>query len=240
MVYRIWIVEDDTKIAALLREELRRYGYEAMTAESFRDLKEEFLRLSPHLVLLDINLPYFDGFYWCRQIRTVSHVPILFISARVGEMNQVMAIENGGDDYITKPFPVEVVLAKVKGALRRAYGEYALQESRDLLETCGLFLHRAKNRLEWREQRVDLSRNECLLFAELISHAGEVVAREQLLSALWDDAEFVDDNTLTVNIARARRKLKDLGLDQAVIETVRGQGYRFRLGPASTEGEKGG
>lgn len=118
------IVEDDDKISEILAGYLAKYGYEVVRLRSFRDVKSEFLTASPHLVLLDINLPYMDGFFWCRQIRTVSNVPVIFISARAGDMDQVLALENGGDDYITKPFSVEVVIAKVRAALRRAYGEY--------------------------------------------------------------------------------------------------------------------
>lgn len=122
---RVFIVEDEPKLAAIVGSHLARFGFQVIVAKQFSDLKAEFLEVDPHLVLLDVNLPYFDGFYWCRQLRTVSTVPIIFISARSGAMDQVMAIENGGDDYLVKPFDLEIVTAKVRGALRRAYGEYA-------------------------------------------------------------------------------------------------------------------
>ncbi|WP_409344113.1 winged helix-turn-helix domain-containing protein [Paenibacillus sp. MBLB4367] len=226
-MYRIMIIEDDDKIASILKEYIVKYGYEVVRAVRFRDLKQEFADTKPNLVLLDINLPHFDGFYWCRQIRTVSNVPIIFLSARVGDMDQVMAIENGGDDYLTKPFHLDVVMAKIKSALRRAYGEYAPSAaSSDELEANGLTLDRAKNVVEWNGNRADLSRNECLLLAALVAKAGRIVTREDLLEALWDDVHFVDDNTLTVNVTRVRKKLEELGLPKA-IETVRGQGYRL-------------
>jgi DNA-binding response OmpR family regulator len=226
-MYRIMIIEDDDKIAAILKEYIVKYGYEVVRAVRFRDLKQEFAEVKADLVLLDINLPHFDGFYWCRQIRTVSNVPIIFLSARVGDMDQVMAIENGGDDYITKPFHLDVVMAKIKSALRRAYGEYASSSAgSDALEANGLALDRAKNVVEWNGKKADLSRNECLLLGSLIAKAGRIVTREDLLEALWDDVHFVDDNTLTVNVTRVRKKLEELGLPKA-IETVRGQGYRL-------------
>jgi DNA-binding response OmpR family regulator len=224
------IIEDDDKIASILEQYIERYGYEAVRAVRFRDLKQEFIDANPHLVLLDINLPHFDGFYWCRQIRTVSSVPIIFLSARVGDMDQVMAIENGGDDYMTKPFHLDVVIAKIKSALRRAYGEYATPSpsSTDVLAASGLTLDRARNIVEWNGSQVDLSRNECLLLASLLAKTGRIVSRDDLLEALWDNIDFVDDNTLNVNVTRVRKKLEELGLPKA-IETVRGQGYRLDL-----------
>jgi DNA-binding response OmpR family regulator len=222
------IVEDDDKIAAILGGYLDKYGYEPVRVTDYRNVKQAFVELQPHLAILDINLPQFDGFYWCRQIRTISNVPILFLSARVGEMDQVMAIENGGDDYITKPFHLEVVMAKIKSALRRAYGEYASvqQTMTDMIDVEGLTLDRSKGTLEWNGRRTDLSRNESKLAEVLMRQAGHIATREQLLEALWDDVTFVDDNTLTVNVTRVRRKLEEIGIDRA-IDTVRGQGYRL-------------
>lgn len=228
-MYRIMIVEDDEKIASILKEYIAKYGYEAVRAARYRELKQEFVETAPDLVLLDINLPHYDGFYWCRQIRTVSNVPILFLSARVGEMDQVMAIENGGDDYLTKPFHLDVVMAKIKSALRRAYGEYAAPAGgADELEAAGLKLDRTKNTVAYVDARMDVSRNECLLLSALMAKVGRIVSREELLEALWDDVHFVDDNTLTVNVTRVRKKLEELGLPKA-IETIRGQGYRLSL-----------
>ncbi|MEY9096026.1 response regulator transcription factor [Paenibacillus sp. RC84] len=227
-MYRILIVEDDDKIAHILKDTLIKYEYEVFRAVRFHDIKGEAAELEPDLILLDINLPRYDGFYWCRQIRTFSNVPIIFLSARTGEMDQVMAIENGGDDYLTKPFNLDVVLAKVKGALRRAYGEYAqAHPSRDEWELNGLKLDRMKNSLEFAGKRMELTKNELLLFDCLAQKAGSIASREELLEALWDDVHFVDDNTLTVNVTRVRRKLEEIGLP-GIIETVRGQGYRLQ------------
>src|SRR5690606_35854145 len=190
----------------------------------------EFIAVDPDLVLLDINLPWFDGFYWCRQIRTVSTVPVIFVTARDGTMDQVMAIENGGDDYIVKPFNLEVVTAKVRAALRRAYGEYAAPLEPDLdVEHLGVTWDARRLAVSYQGRRAELSRNEGQLLAGLLAARGAVVARETLLEALWDDAEFVDDNTLTVNVTRLRRKLSEVGLGEAV-RTVRGEGYRLEVG----------
>lgn len=229
---RIFLVEDEPKLATIVADHLGRYGYEVTRAQRFDDIKHEFLAVDPGLVLLDINLPWFDGFYWCRQIRTVSTVPVIFITARGGAIDQVMAIENGGDDYIVKPFSLEVVTAKVKGALRRAYGEYAGQpEPGRSSQHGGLSWHPQRLQADYGGRRTELSRNEGLLLDSLLRAQGRVVRREALLAALWDDAEFVDDNTLTVNVTRLRRKLVELGLDDA-LRTVRGEGYK--LDPLNT------
>ncbi|MDF2630197.1 MAG: two-component response regulator [Symbiobacteriaceae bacterium] len=234
MNYRIMLIEDDAKIAAILKAELERYAYEVVCVTDFGRIKEEFLGARPHLVLLDINLPRYDGFYWCRQIRTVAKVPILFVSAREGEMDQVRALEHGGDDYIVKPFNLELVLAKVKSALRRAYGEYALGAEAEILRAGDLLLDRNRNRVSRGETEAELAPNEFRLLWALAERTGAIVSREELLEALWDDVDFVDDNTLTVNVARVRRRLADLGLPDAV-ETKRGQGYL--LNPAAAPRE---
>ncbi|WP_281885892.1 response regulator transcription factor [Paenibacillus sp. YYML68] len=236
-MYRILIIEDDDKIAAILKSNMEKYGLEAACASHFRDLIPEIETFAPHVVLLDVNLPYYDGYYWCRQIRARSSIPIIFISARSGEMDQVMAIENGADDYMTKPIPLELLMAKVRGILRRVYGEYAeisefstpLQSSSSSeLHVQGLTLRLHRNDLLWQKQRVELTKTEKLLAEGLLKHYGRIVSREELLEALWDDVQFVDDNTLTVNVTRLRKKLEELGLPKA-IETVRGQGYMFTL-----------
>lgn len=233
-MYRIFLVEDDPKISAIVAGHLERYGYDVVRASRFDDLKNEFVAADPHLVLLDINLPWFDGFYWCRQFRTVSTVPVIFVTARSGEMDQVLAIENGGDDYVTKPFNLEVVTAKIKSALRRSYGEYARQqgqpgaEANELLWIDGLSWDSGRLQLEFAGERTVVSRNEGLLLEALLRAQGRVVTRETLLAALWDDADFVDDNTLTVNVTRLRRKLDEVGLTDA-IRTIRGEGYQLDM-----------
>ncbi|MFD3449537.1 response regulator transcription factor [Microbacteriaceae bacterium 4G12] len=225
-MYNILLVEDDEKIAQILEEHLERYGYTSHRIQNFRQIKQEFLDVNPHLVLLDVNLPYFDGFYWCRQIRAISNVPILFISARTGDMDQVLALENGGDDYITKPFHLDVVMAKVKSTLRRVYGEYAAVQEQDHYNVNGLLLFPSQHVLEWNDQRVELTKNEYQLLECLMKKVNQYVTREELLEALWDEVAFVDDNTLTVNVKRVRTKLEELGITSAVL-TKRGYGYSF-------------
>ncbi len=221
---KIMIVEDDMKIAELLSTHVAKYGYEGIIVSDFQNVLNIFLEEQPELVLLDINLPSFDGYYWCRQIRTVSNAPIIFVSARTGEMDQVMAIENGGDDYITKPFHLDVVMAKVKSALRRGYGEYASAAESDCLGVNGLLLFPSQHVVEWQGQQTELTKNEFYLLECLMKQANQYVTREELLEALWDEVAFVDDNTLTVNVKRVRKKLEELGIKNAIV-TKRGYGY---------------
>ncbi len=222
------IVEDDQKIAQLLCAHLERYGYQAFPITDFNRIMEQFGDVQPDLVLLDVNLPKFDGYYWCRQIRLQSSCPILFISAREGKMDQVMALENGADDYITKPFHYEVVLAKISSQLRRAYGSYAAPQKERTIEAAGLLLYPERLKLSYREQTVELGAKESALLQSMMERLDRVVSRELLLNQLWDDQVFVDDNTLNVYITRVRKKLKDLGIENA-IETVRGSGYLLRV-----------
>ena len=223
-MYKIFVIEDDKKIVNLIEDRLNRYGYNVVTVKDYSNIKSEFMKENPHLVLLDINLPNYDGFFWCREIRTVSNVPIIFISARFSDMDQVMAIENGGDDYIIKPFSFDLLLAKIKGVLRRTYGEYAENRSKDVYEVDGVYLYKTQNIVEWKGEKIELSKKEFALLYILISNLNGIVSREALLEELWDDMDFVDDNTLSVNIARLRKRLEDIGIYNA-IETKREQGY---------------
>lgn len=216
------IVEDDKKITELIKKALERYGYKVYAVKDFSNIRSEFIKNNADLVLMDINLPFYDGFYWCRDIRTVSKVPIIFISARDSDMDQVMAIENGGDDYITKPFSYDLLLAKIKGVIRRVYGSYA--ESSEVYEVRGLFLHINQSIVEFNKKKIELSKKEFQLLHTLLKNVNKIVSRETLLEVLWNDTYFVDDNTLSVNITRLRKRLEDLGIKD-VIETKRGQGY---------------
>ncbi len=225
-MYPIFLVEDDPKIVSLLQEHLEKYDYIVTSCRDFSRVLDEFERVQPALVLLDITLPRFDGFYWCRRIRAVSTCPILFISARDSTMDQVMALENGADDYISKPFSFEVVVAKVGSQVRRAYGEYAIQTSERTMKHAGLVLYPERLQATFGSQTTTLSKKEALLLECLLERPDRVVSRERLLEALWDDVDFVEENTLNVNIARVRKKLQELGLPDAV-ETVRSAGYRF-------------
>lgn len=226
--HRILIVEDDIKIASMLADTLRKYHYEVKTVEHFDQIIEEFKTFDPHLVLLDINLPSYDGFYWCRQLRQFTTVPIIYISARSGEMDQIFALENGGDDFIMKPFHYEIVLAKIKSQLRRTYGEYAAKQEERTVKQGQLTLYLERMELHTKTDHIALQKKECVILELLMSASPKVVSRERLLEELWDDQAFVDENTLNVNMTRVRKKLADYHV-QSTIETVRGAGYRFVL-----------
>jgi two-component system, OmpR family, response regulator len=223
----ICVVEDDPKLAELLCNQLLRFGFEPYQVTNFRNIDQEVVASQAKLVILDINLPYYDGFYWCRKIRQLSNAPILYLSARAGEMDQVLALESGGDDYITKPFHPEVLMAKIRAMLRRAYGEYASgTPASDTLSWGDLRLDVRRGLLHARDVTVSLTATEMELLRQLIEAGGNIVRREDLLIALWDDTHFVDDNTLTVNVARVRRKLAEVGFPDVIV-TVRGLGYRL-------------
>lgn len=226
--HRIFIVEDDHKIASLLADTLRKYQYQVEVIQNFERLLQEVVAFQPHLILLDINLPAYDGYYWCRQLRQQTTCPIIFISARSGEMDQIFALENGGDDFITKPFNYEIVLAKIRSHLRRTYGEYAPKQEERTVQAGQLQLLLERMELHKGDLVVPLQKKECIILSLLMSNAQKVVSREQLLEELWDDQSFVDENTLNVNMTRVRKKLLDYDV-RSSIETVRGAGYRFML-----------
>lgn len=222
-MYSIMIIEDDKKMAELIKNHLERYDYKTFLVKDFSNIINEFLQYKPELVLMDINLPFYDGFYWCSDIRRSSKVPIIFISARDSDMDQVMAIENGGDEFITKPFSYDVLLAKIKAVLRRVYGNYA-DNHKEFLKINGLILYTDKSILEYKNKKTELSKNEFSLLLYLVKNINKIVSRDTLLEILWSDTEFIDDNTLSVNVTRVRRRLEEVGIVNA-IETKRGQGY---------------
>ncbi|EJP6472581.1 response regulator transcription factor [Clostridium botulinum] len=222
-MYSIMIVEDDKKMAKLIENHLERYGYKTFLINDFSNVKDEVLECKPDLILMDINLPFFDGFYWCSDIRNYSKVPIIFISARDSDMDQVMAIDNGGDDFITKPFSYYVLLAKIKGVLRRVYGSYAKNDV-DFLKIGDLILYTNKSLLEFKGRKTELSKNEFSLLLYLLKNINKIVSRDTLLEILWSDTDFIDDNTLSVNVTRLRKRLEEVGINNS-IETKRGQGY---------------
>ena len=224
-MYTILLIEDDIELGSIVEKSLKRYGFAVLQPESFRLIEEEFSEIKPDLVLMDINLPYYDGFHLCRSIRRHSKIPIIMISARSQEVDQILALELGADDYLVKPFTPEMLLSKVNAAIRRVYGEYAGSEQESVLPN-GLSLNTEALTL-WRGGKtVDLSKNEYRLLKKLLDHHGGYVAREVLIEEVWDSTTFIDDNTLTVNIARIRQKLSMLSLEDA-IKSKRGAGYMF-------------
>ncbi|MDU1846443.1 MAG: response regulator transcription factor [Niallia nealsonii] len=224
---KIMIIEDDAKIAEYLSTYIKKYGYEAIITIDFETIIDTFREVQPDILLLDINLPSYDGYYWCRQIRKESICPVIFISARTGEMDQVMAIENGGDDFITKPFHPDIVMAKIRSQLRRAYGEYATKHEERVLHQEGLSLYPERFELRFKDKVTQLTKKETDIIESLLDRYPRVAGRQDLLAKLWDDEAYVDENTLNVNIARVRKKFQELGIEEAV-ETVRGAGYRLR------------
>jgi len=224
-MYKLMLIEDDTELSALIQENLERYGYTIVQPENFLTIEDEFTRIRPDLVLLDINLPYYDGYYLCRTFRNQSNVPILIISARNQELDQIMAIELGADDYITKPFTFEMLQSKVKAVTRRAYGEYATKVQNF---TCAgdLCIDADTLVLTFHTKKINLSKNEYKLLKKLIDNKNSFVSREELIEEVWDSITFVEDNTLTVNITRIKHILFELGFDD-VIKSKRGVGYMF-------------
>ncbi|HEY4543553.1 MAG TPA: response regulator transcription factor [Tissierellaceae bacterium] len=223
-MYKIMIVEDDKKISSMISEELKKYNYETYIPTDYEKILDGFIKEEPDLVLLDINLPKYDGFYWCKEIRKISKVPIIYISARFSEMDQVLALEKGGDDYVIKPFSFDILLVKIKSLLRRTYGEYSLKNDSNILNSQGLVLNKDKNTISFKDKSIELSNKEFRLIQILAENIGNIVSREELLEELWDDVSFVDDNTLSVNITRIRKQLAKLGIFDAVV-TKRGLGY---------------
>ncbi len=223
MHYKIGIVEDDIKIAALLKEHLKKYGFEIWMCDDFTNVDEQVLSNNLQLLLLDINLPHYDGFFWCKKIRQHSTIPILFLSARNMDLDQIYAIECGGDDYLTKPFSYDVVTAKINAHLRRIYGEYALQE-RKTIELDKMILNTDTLKLEYLEQTISLTKNEKDILEYLFRAYPSPVKRNELLELLWDTDVFVEENTLNVNIGRARKRLKELKCPFE-IKAIRNVGY---------------
>lgn len=219
--YRIFIVEDDPVIAEELRMLLEQWDCLPRTAGDFRAVDEEVKAFSPHLILMDIGLPFYNGYYWCSEIRRFSTAPIVFISSASDKMNIVMAMDMGGDDFISKPFDGAVLMAKLRSLLRRSY-DFA--SASPTLEYRGVVLNTADSSLNYGGERLELSRNEYRILLTLMENRGRIVTREKLMEALWQTDCFVDDNTLTVNVNRLRKKLDAMGLSGFILTRV-GLGY---------------
>ncbi len=229
MAEKIFVVEDDPVIAAGLERELTKWHYQVQRAEDFEAIDQECRRFAPHLVLLDLNLPSYDGYYWCQMIRKDSDVPILFLSARDTSMDQVMAMQVGGDDYVTKPIDLPLLLAKVQALLRRAYRYNSASE---ILAFAGVQLDPTKARLLYQGQASDLTATELLILKQLFQAQGDYVSRESLMEECWLGETYIDDNTLAVNISRLRKKLSDMGLAD-FIKTKKRVGYALNEEVAS-------
>lgn len=225
-MYKILVIEDDIKLNKLITEYLQKYRYKLICIEDFKNVEEELEKSKADLVLLDINLPYYDGFQLCKTFRRTSKIPVIIISSRNSEEEQIRGLELGADDYIVKPFNFDFLLTKIQVAIRRVYGEYA-KESNIIESMGGIKLNKDTFKMIYNRIEIELSKNELKLLSKLIKNENRIVSREELLEELWDDTIFVDDNTLTVNITRIRSKLKELGVIE-VISTKRGIGYMFQ------------
>nr|WP_317347722.1 response regulator transcription factor [uncultured Blautia sp.] len=223
-MYKIFLAEDDEVICSLVKKHLESWGYKVYAAEDFSDIMGEFVRVDPQLVILDLKLPCYNGFHWCDEIRRVSQVPVIFLSSAADNMNMVMAMSRGADDFIPKPFHLEVLSAKVQAILRRAYSFGA---GANLLERGGAVLNLGSGDLSFQGRSVSLTRNELKILNLLFSQAGNMVSREDIMQMLWENDDFVDDNTLTVNVNRLRRKLEEIGLGNMIL-TKKGRGYMIK------------
>lgn len=220
-MYKILIVEDDETIAGGLKNHLEKWNYQEECMTDFKDVMGKFVEFEPQLVLLDIVLPFFNGFHWCQEIRKISKVPIIFLSSANDNMNIVMAMNMGGDEFIEKPFDLNVVTAKVQAVLRRTY---EFRGTADVMEWNGAILNLADATVLYQDQKLELSKNEFKILQILLENTGKIVSRESIMTRLWDSNEFIDDNTLTVNVARLRKKMEQIGLGGKII-TKKGIGY---------------
>lgn len=220
-MYRILIVEDDPGIGTAIQSHIETWGLEARCAEDFRDIVKEFTKYSPHLILMDISLPFYNGYHWCMEIRKMSKIPIIFISSASDNMNIVMAMNMGGDDFIAKPFDMNVLTAKIQAVLRRTY-DFGNQIS--VLQHRGVLLNLSDASLSYEGERIELTKNDYRILKTLMENKGHVVSRDKLMEKLWETDCFVDENALTVNIARLRKKLEQAGIE-GFIGTKKGMGY---------------
>ncbi len=222
-MYRILIIEDDNTISEEIGKYLDRWGYETVCVTHFENILPQFLSFDPQLVLLDIGLPFYNGYYWCSEIRKISQVPVVFVSSASDNMNIVMAMNMGGDDFIMKPFDLEVLLAKVQAILRRTY---SFQQQSAVMEHGNVILNLTDMSLLYQGTKIELTKNEFRILQCLYEHAGGTVSRENIMKKLWDDECFVDDNTLTVNMNRLRKRLEEAGIHNFIM-TKKGVGYQL-------------
>lgn len=220
-MYKIMVIEDDIEIASIIKKQIESWGNEAHCVKDFQAILTEFAEFDPHLVLIDIMLPFYNGYHWCSEIRRVSDVPIIFISSASDNMNIVMAMNMGGDDFIAKPFDLNVLTAKLQALLRRTYD---LSGKTPVLEHRGAILNLNDTAMNYNGQKIELTKNEFKILQTLMESKGRVVSRNTLMTRLWESDEYVEENTLTVNINRLRKKLSMVGLED-FIKTKSGSGY---------------
>lgn len=222
-MYRIFIVEDEETIAQTVKNHLESWDYEVACVSDFSEVMREFVEFAPQLVLMDIKLPFFNGYHWCSEIRKVSKVPVIFLSSASDNMNIVMAMNMGGDDFIAKPFDLDVLTVKVQAMLRRSY-DFAGSSS--VIEHKGVMLNLTEATLFYQEQKLELTKNELRILQTLMENKEKVVSRDMLMTKLWESDAYVDENTLSVNVNRLRKKLESIGLSEFIL-TKKGIGYRL-------------
>ena len=220
-MHKILIIEDDLVIAKGLQNHLCQWGYQVDYVTDFKAVLRTFSELDPQLVLLDISLPFFNGYHWCSEIRKLSKVPIIFISSMSDNINIVMAVNMGGDDFIAKPFDLSVVVAKVQALIRRTY---SFGGQMNIIEQSGAVLNLSDTTLSYQNEKIQLTKNEFKILQILLENAGKVISRDSIMTRLWESDSFIDDNTLTVNVARLRKRLEEMGLCD-FIKTKKGLGY---------------
>lgn len=220
-MYRIMIVEDDLAMAGAMKKQIEAWGNEAVCVRDFQHVLNVFTECDPHLVLMDIMLPFFNGYHWCSEIRRISNVPVAFLSSAADNMNIVMAMNMGGDDFIPKPVDLDVMMAKIQALLRRAYD---MAGKIPMLEHRGAVLNLNSTALTYQGQQVDLTKNEFRILQTLLENKGKVVSRDTLMTKLWQMDSYVEENTLTVNVTRLRKKLENAGLENFITTKV-GSGY---------------
>lgn len=224
-MYKIFLVEDDHALAEALKKAITEWDFEVCCVKNFRNITQEFSEFMPHLVLLDIMLPFYNGYHWCRELRKITNVPIVFLSSASDNMNIVMAMQMGGDDFIAKPVDTNVLIAKLQAILRRTYD---MNDSAATIEHHGAILNISDNTLEYKGDVIELTKNEFRILQTLMEYKGKIVSRDTLMIKLWQDDCYVEENTLTVNVTRLRRKLAGIGLND-FIKTKVGSGYIIEL-----------
>lgn len=220
-MYKILIVEDDAIIAKSIKNSLDQWSYETEVVVDFKDVIAQFIEFDPQLVLLDISLPFFNGYHWCSEIRKISSVPIIFISSMSDNMNVIMAVNMGGDDFISKPFDLNILVAKVQALIRRTY---SFGGKMDIIEHKGVVLNLSSTSLEYNNNKIELTKNEFKILQILFENVGKAISREDIMTRLWESDSYIDDNTLTVNVTRLRKKLSDADILDFV-KTKKGIGY---------------
>ncbi len=222
----IFIIEDDKALSREISLTLSKWNYTVKEVKNFENITNEVLECNPKLILMDINLPCYDGFYWCSQIRNFLKVPIIFISSRDNDMDIIMSINMGGDDYIMKPFLPQILVAKIQAILRRTYS-YNSELKSDIIKFKDTTLNIVESKLYFKDKKVELTKNELKIMKILMENQEKIVSRDEIIEELWDTDEFISENTLTVNVNRLRKKLDTIGLEDFIL-TKKGQGYIIR------------